>query len=514
MSGLSAFQAVHVVGTVLPSEALARASELRMPGQSAADYQLPPGMAVNAAIARAWQAMLATHREWQKTLSRLPDNDPAVRQTREKWLLPLLYELGWGHPESVSGGLDVPPGLGETTAPRFPVSHRVCWPDQADPAAWAPLHLVGAGVALDTKTPSVTARAPQSMLQDYLNREHRALWGIVTNGHRLRLLRDASTLTRQSFVEFDLDAIFTNQLYADFRLFFLTVHASRFQPRPDETATTAPTDTDEDDDAGDEDDTPTPKLANCWLEQWRLTAIDDGARALLTLQQGVAAALQQLGTGFLSHPANTALRETLAAAADADRDLHRALLRIAYRLIVLFVAEDRDLLHPSDADPAARKLYAEHFSTARLRRMAAQHIGGRHTDLWQAHQIVTDALAGDGLPTLGLGALGATLYSRDTLSILDGARLSNRAFLAAIRALSQIDDPVTGSPRPVDYRNLDSEELGGMYEGLLAYTPRYNADDRTFSLDDRHRQRAQEVRLLLHPLRSDRTSSSTKPSTR
>ena len=115
--------------------------------------------------------------------------------------------------------------------------------------------------------------------------------------------------------------------------------------------------------------------------------------------------------------------------------------------------------------------------------MAAQHIGGRHTDLWQAHQIVTDALAGDGLPTLGLGALGATLYSRDTLSILDGARLSNRAFLAAIRALSQIDDPVTGSPRPVDYRNLGSEELGGMYEGLLAYTPRYNADDRTFSLE-------------------------------
>ena len=41
---------------MLPTEALARASELRMPGQSAADYQLPPGMTVNAAIARAWEA--------------------------------------------------------------------------------------------------------------------------------------------------------------------------------------------------------------------------------------------------------------------------------------------------------------------------------------------------------------------------------------------------------------------------------------------------------------------------
>ena len=38
-------------------------------------------------------------------------------------------------------------------------------------------------------------------------------------------------------------------------------------------------------------------------------------------------------------------------------------------------------------------------------------------------------------------------------------------------------------PRPVDYRNLDSEELGGVYEGLLAYTPRYDSAARTFSLD-------------------------------
>jgi hypothetical protein len=51
------------------------------------------------------------------------------------------------------------------------------------------------------------------------------------------------------------------------------------------------------------------------------------------------------------------------------------------------------------------------------------------------------------------------------------------------RALSHIDDPITGTPRPVDYRNLDSEELGGMYEGLLAYTPRYDVDARTFTLD-------------------------------
>lgn len=487
MNAASLFRAVRTVGTALPAEAVPRANELRMPGQTAEHYQLPPGMAINAAIARAWEAMLAAHRKWRAALERLPEHDAATKLTRDKWLLPLLYELGWGRPDVISGGLAAPPGLGEVEAPHFPVSHRVAWPDAANPSGWAPLHLIGAGVELDTKTASVTARAPQAMLQDYLNREDRALWGVLSNGHLLRLLRDASSLTRQSFVEFDLDAIFDDQLYADFRVLFLTVHASRFAPRLDEkaakvaAAVAAGDGADGDDD--DELEQSAPKLDNSWLEQWRTTAIDDGARALLRLQDGVAAALQELGSGFVAHPANTALRQSLAAASNADRDLQRALLHIAYRLIVLFVVEDRGLLHGADASAEARTLYADYFSTARLRHLAAQPIGGWHTDLWDAHLIVTDALAGDGVPALGLNGLGASLFSRDALSILHGAKLPNRALLAAVRALSQIDDPVTGLPRSVDYRNLDSEELGGMYEGLLAYTPRYHADERSFTLE-------------------------------
>ncbi|MCH9733548.1 MAG: N-6 DNA methylase [Actinomycetia bacterium] len=482
MSASTVFRGVRSVGTALPAEAIPRSNELRMPGQSAEAYQLTPGMAVNGAIARAWEAMLAAHRAWRTALERLPAGDAATKLTRDKWLLPLLYELGWGRSDVVSGGLAVPPGLGETEAPHFPISHRLAWPDAANPVVWAPLHLVGSGVDLDTKTAGVTARAPQAMVQDYLNREDHALWAILSNGHQLRLLRDASSLTRQSFVEFDLDAIFTDQLYADFRILFLTAHATRFSPRLDDKAAKAAA-ASQDSDEDTEGEQPEPKLGNCWLERWRTTAIDDGARALLNLQHGIASALHELGTGFVAHPANVALRETLAAASDADRDLQRALLRIAYRLIVLFVVEDRELLHRSEAPETARTLYADYFSTARLRRLAAEPIGGWHTDLWEAHQIVTDALAGDGLPALGLSGLGASLFSRDALSILDGAKLPNRALLAAVRALSQIDDPVTGLPRSVDYRNLDSEELGGMYEGLLAYTPRYHADERAFTLD-------------------------------
>jgi len=484
MTALSAFRFISTVGTVLTGDVLANAAELRMPGQTAADYQLPPGMTVNAAIARAWDAMLAAYTEWHKALTKLPATDPATKITRDKWLLPLFYELGWGRIEIVSGGLDVKPGLGVTTTAHFPISHRWSYPDAASPTAWVPIHLLGTQVALDAKTTGVTARAPQSMVQDYLNREDRTLWAILSNGRQLRLLRDASALSRQSYVEFDLDEIFANQLYADFRLLFLTAHATRFTPRLTDAAAkqTAAAGAEGDDEADAEAELPEARQDNCWLERWRLQAIDVGSRARLNLQNGIAIAMEHLGNGFLACPDNTHLRDALASAPDADRDLHRSLLRIAYRLIVLFVAEDRELLHTVSAKPAARQRYSTYFSTARLRQLGTTHAGGRHTDLWDAHQIITDALAGHGLPALGLSGLGADLYARRFLGILKDARLPNYAFLAAVKALSQINDPQTGTPRNVDYRNLDSEEFGGMYEGLLAYTPRYNPADHTFTL--------------------------------
>ena len=498
MNSLSAFRAIRTIGTVLPSEALSRAVDLRMPGQTALDYRLTPGMAVNAAVARAWDAALGAHRVWKSALERLPITDPATALTRDKWLLPLLYELGYGRPEVLAAGVDLPPGLGETRASHYPISHQLSWPVPGPDAEVAvPLHLVGGGVSLDSATPGVTARAPQSMVQDFLNRSRRCLWGIVSNGHTVRLLRDASSLTKQSYVEFDLDDIFDNQRYAEFRLFFLTIHASRFTPIPRymASAPTEPSPPESREVAVDDGalaqevetgDIPTSDVLtpeSCWLEQWRTVAIADGTRALDALRDGVALALTHLGTGFVSHPGNSQLVAMLTASPDADKDLHRALLRIAYRLIVLFVAEDRDLLHTASTDTSAQALYREYFSTRRLRHMATTRTGTRHTDLWDAHLIVTDALAGDGLPSLALPGLAATLFDRDALGVLAGASLPNRSLLAAVRSLAQIVDPKTGVPRPVDYRNLDSEELGGVYEGLLAYTPRYDSTARTFTLD-------------------------------
>ena len=71
-----------------------------------------------------------------------------------------------------------------------------------------PVHLLGWGTDLDHKTPKVTARAPQSMLQELLNRDDSRLWAILSNGATLRLLRDSTALVGSAYVEFDLEAIF------------------------------------------------------------------------------------------------------------------------------------------------------------------------------------------------------------------------------------------------------------------------------------------------------------------
>jgi hypothetical protein len=73
----------------------------------------------------------------------------------------------------------------------YPVSHA--WGD-------VPIHLLGAHVDLDHRTAGVAGAArvsPHALLQDLLNRSDERLWGFLSNGLRLRILRDDAALTRQ-----------------------------------------------------------------------------------------------------------------------------------------------------------------------------------------------------------------------------------------------------------------------------------------------------------------------------
>jgi hypothetical protein len=415
-------------------------------GNRPEDYHLAAGERLGQAASRRWEYLLGAYRAFRDRLERLSETDPATTETRERWLLVLLSELGFGRVPYVRGGL-------AAGGKSYPVSHL--WEQ-------VPVHLVGWHTDLDRRTGGgEMGRAAQSMLQEFLNVSEAHLWGILSNGRLLRILRDSAALVGSAYVEFDLEAIFDGELYSEFTLLFALLHSSRFEPISRE-------------DGG------TPIPADCWLERWREQGIKDGSRARDRLRDGVEEALNVLGTGFLE--ANPSLREALEAGAHRGisiDDLHHELLRLAYQIIFLFVAEDRGaLLDPSTSEETSRR-YDLYFSTRRLRQIAARRAGDRHADLWQTFVVVLDALGSDGgQPEVGLPALGGLFFRASTQDgdhdikpdLLRGCQLRNADLLEAVRHLATFRDR-RGYRQNVDFRHLGAEELGSIYESLLELVP-------------------------------------------
>jgi hypothetical protein len=455
---MSTTQAITVVGGVLPPSLIGHlqdgtlgSPESRAPGS----YHLIGTESVRDASARAWSYLRGAWSAWREVDRGRVDGSAGTGPARDRWLLPLLRELGYGQVPAAGAGITLE-GID------YPISHR--WQH-------VPIHLLGPGVDLDRRNPGVAgaARAPQSMVQELLNRTDEHLWAILSNGSRLRLLRDSNALVGSTYVEFDLEAIFEGELYADWLVLFQLAHVSRVEVRAE--------------DAGP---------AECWLEQWRGQAFDDGARALGRLETGVERALSALGTGFLTNPTNGWLVEALRSGGVSRHDYHRALLRLVYRVLFTFVAEDRGLLLDPASDPAARDRYTAFFSTARLRRLSRVRAGGPHGDLWEAQLVVLKALGSEGLPALGLAPLGG-VFAPDTRHVVPtgapdeedllwGAGLANADLLSAVQSLAWIAMP-NGRTQPVDYRHLGAEELGSVYEALLELDPTIDLDEGTFTVE-------------------------------
>ena len=425
--------AVASRGGLLPREILDRlnARDSDLSGTAPTDYGLVASERIADAVNRSWNRLVPLWAELARSLqANLPANDRhATTLTRNRWLRPLLEELGFARSEMATGELTVDDRS-------YPVSH--CW------GGSVPVHQLGAEVPLDRRTPGVpgaAAKSPHGLVQELLNRSPAHLWGIVTNGRMLRVLRDNVSLTRQAYLEFDLERIFSDNSYSDFTVLWLCCHSTRF--------------------AGD-------PPSSCLLEQWNTEAARAGTRALDRLREGVETAIQELGEGFLAHRANADLRRRLRDGELAADDYLRALLRTVYRLLFLLVTESRDLLLDPEASKPAQDRYRRFYSMERLRTLAGKQRGSPHCDLWEQHQVVARALGHEaGAPAIGIAPLGGDLWSPGFVAALGHSVIDNRHLLAAVRALCMVRDREARVTRPVDYRNLGVEELGSIYESLL-----------------------------------------------
>ncbi|MEZ5940628.1 MAG: N-6 DNA methylase [Planctomycetaceae bacterium] len=445
------FTTIRTEGALLPPDILQRIASQKVDGMRPTDYHLPEGFKTTEAITQSWDMLKKHWKSFQEAREHLSESDTGTTQTNERWLLPLFQQLGYGR---------------LTTQPA-PVIEERSYPIQRFYNK-TPIHLIGCNLTLDRRTKGAQGAAtasPHSMVQEYLNRSEDHLWAFLSNGRQLRLLRDNVALSRQAYVEFDLEAMMEGEVYSDFALLWMLCHQSRIEAQ---------------------------KTDECWLEKWSKLAREEGTRVLNDLRNGVANAIEALGRGFIAHPRNDDLRHKLQETGSLGKiDFYRQLLRIVYRLLFLFVAEDRELLHPADADENAKELYRKYYSTSRLRDMSLKLRGSKHGDLWHSLSLVFSSLGkNEGCPRLGLVGLGSFLWNTKSVADLAGphevaeggiaVQIANDDLLTAVRALAYVEqDKVL---RSVDYRNLGSEELGSVYESLLELHPEMHVEARQFDL--------------------------------
>lgn len=457
MAPRNLFQSVHTTGHLFSQDLLERlsAGDTSIQGLKAQDYHLDPSDRLKDAAARAWSKLNTAYKSYRDAKAKLPDSDIGTTLTRERWLLPLFSELGYGRlPTQKAIDID---------GKSYPISH--CWNN------CIPIHLVTFRHETDKRVPGMAgaaSRSPYSIVQELLNRSESHRWGFVSNGRMLYLLRDNKALARAANVEFDLEAIFENDQFADFILLYILCHQSRVEPRnPD-----------------------TPE--DCWLEDWCKVAESSGTRARDHLRDGVQKAMEHLGQGFLASPYNKNLSSSLKSGALSPEAFYHQILRLVYRLLLLLVAENRraengrNLLHPIDADPKAIDRYNTYYSISRLRDLATSVRGTDHDDLYESLKLLFVQL-GTGYEPLAIPAMGSFLFSAKSTATpdLDTSNLPNRKLLAAILSLSRTEDTsVKGGAirRSVDFANLGSEELGSVYESLLELTPRLFTPDGLFVL--------------------------------
>lgn len=427
------FEAVTLEGGLIAPAMLTQVARIEADEQAAADYGIARGLILRDEIARAYRIAQALYAD----LTAHPEPSLAATQRFTESLLRDVLEFR-----------DVA-AVGQRTKDdeAYPISLEAL-------GGRVPVVVVPPADGIDRVSPSLAAAGRRgsaaSVVQDWLNADDGALWGIACCGTQLRLLRDNPSLTRPAYIEADLDAIFANEGRVDFAVLWLLLHATRFGK-------------------------PATPVADCTLERWRLGGLKEGEVARDRLRDGVEEALLALGTGFLSHPDNQQLRQdvddgTLSAQAYFEQCLH-----LVYRLIFLFVAEDRDLLHPKQTAAIKRQRYAQGYGVGVLREASTRRSAyDAYGDRWEALGIAFAGLA-EGRDELGLPPL-AGLFVSQRMDDIERSALGNRDLLRAIHRLAWLK--TADGIMPVNWRDMQTEEFGSVYESLLELTPRISPDGR------------------------------------
>lgn len=440
------YTCINIQGNLISEEILSNVERAAIEGQAAKDFGFDLRTNLRSEIEYAWSRIKLDWKHFSDKSLSLSANDQYGTTLARKWME--------GFFSSIAFELDRPgSSLVGDNGQFYTISHT------AENLDNLPIHIVGFVSqnnndknTLDIKSSGGTSRlSPHATVQEYLNvTEH--LYGIATNGLSLRLIRDSGRLVKLTYLEFDLKRMLDEDKYSEFTLLYRLIHASRFSISKGE-------------------------ADQCLLEKYYQDSIETGNRIRDGLSNAVKESLTALGVGFLQHENNTELRQRILDGQLTTKDFYRQLLRLVYRLLFLMVTEERDLIYnPDDKEESTlrkKKIYLKYYSIARLRKLSeCKYLYEKQfSDLWQG-LINTFQLfdaSGKG-KRLGIQPLDGDLFSEIAIQDIEFCLISNNLLLECIRNLNEFSD-ANNNLVPINYRALDVEELGSVYEGLLELHP-------------------------------------------
>ena len=146
---------------------------------------------------------------WEEHRTQIIENKLDNTELRNKWILPLLKSLDYQP-------VFVPSNIKSESGTEYHIPYKG-WDSEYAPF----VHMVHSAQEFDSKDKHSRTHAnksPQDCLQQYLNTSHHQ-WAILTNGKKVRLLRDFYHSITKGFLEFDLESIFETANTEQFRVF-------------------------------------------------------------------------------------------------------------------------------------------------------------------------------------------------------------------------------------------------------------------------------------------------------
>lgn len=440
------YTSIHIYGHLLSDDILHEIeTDSSMQGNRESDFNLD--VSLRAKIDNAWSSL---RNDWKLFADRNTLRDPygtkSVRRLMERFFSSLDYQLDF-QPMQIEAGerkFDIPyicPELGQ-----MPI---IIVGDKTGDTSLDMLDKC----TLDQRIKGDRRqKSPQATMLDYLNStEH--VYGIVTNGQVLRLIRNTGQLVKLTYIEFDLRRMVEEDHYAEFCLLFRLMHTSRFLHSGDEA---------------------------CIMEQWFNRSIESGNRIRAGLSDAVQKAMEILGQAVVcgKGEGNEIFRQAVMSGEANAQTLNKELIHFIYRLLFLFIIEDRNLVynigeHDQDADYdqklKCQEIYKKYYAVSRLRGLSELPFlrNGRYTDLWaglmDSFRLFEDETFG---APLHIKPLGGILFNKETLHYLRQCQISNEQVLAAFSCLNEFKDEKQNRVK-INYSSLDVEEFGSVYEGIL-----------------------------------------------